>query len=281
VGGREGRGERIGGRVARAPECGRCLELLTPAAWLPPASQSSNKRGRRRGRRRSQESRRLHSHRSPSGSRQGARLLGGVLAVRVGGGPEGASLSETPSSPTRHALFAGLWDTGLPPHLPFSAFASVGASGHWRAAPGHNEYGFPLWRSQLMKNRGWQSSRWCIFGKLLTLMQKAAELRAYLKSKGAEISEENSEGGLHVDLAQIIEACDVCLKEDDKDVESVMNSVVSLLLILEPDKQEALIESLCEKLVKFREGERPSLRLQLLENGFLTGTSPLKKNTPF
>lgn len=45
---------------------------------------------------------------------------------------------------------------------------------------------------------------------------KAAELRAYLKSKGAEISEENAEGGLHVDLAQIIEVCDVCLKEDDK-----------------------------------------------------------------
>jgi hypothetical protein len=48
------------------------------------------------------------------------------------------------------------------------------------------------------------------------LVQQAAELRAYLKSKGAEISEENSEGGLHIDLAQIIEACDVCLKEDDK-----------------------------------------------------------------
>ncbi|KAJ8796004.1 hypothetical protein J1605_002766 [Eschrichtius robustus] len=105
---------------------------------------------------------------------------------------------------------------------------------------------------------------------------RAAELRAYLKSKGAEISEENSEGGLHVDLAQIIEACDVCLKEDDKDVESVMNSVVSLLLILEPDKQEALIESLCEKLVKFREGERPSLRLQLLSNLF----HGMDKNTP-
>ncbi|KAK2491281.1 hypothetical protein MC885_005753, partial [Smutsia gigantea] len=105
---------------------------------------------------------------------------------------------------------------------------------------------------------------------------QAAELRAYLKSKGAEISEENSESGLHVDLAQIIEACDVCLKEDDKDVESVMNSVVSLLLILEPDKQEALIESLCEKLVKFREGERPSLRLQLLSNLF----HGMDKNTP-
>lgn len=137
-------------------------------------------------------------------------------------------------------------------------------------------------------------------------------MRAYIKAKGADISEENAEGGLHVDLAQIIEACDVCLKDDDKgrstayskqrrqilsclcssvveishtsgamllfldatleillslcppaDVESVMNSIVSLLLILETEKQEALIESLCEKLVKFREGERPSLRMQL------------------
>lgn len=41
-------------------------------------------------------------------------------------------------------------------------------------------------------------------------------MRAYIKAKGAEISEENAEGGLHVDLAQIIEACDVCLKDDDK-----------------------------------------------------------------
>ena len=47
------------------------------------------------------------------------------------------------------------------------------------------------------------------------------------------------------------------------EVESVMNSIVSLLLILEAEKQEALIENLCEKLVKFREGERPSLRMQL------------------
>ncbi|MGH0154915.1 UNVERIFIED_CONTAM: hypothetical protein FKN15_037556 [Acipenser sinensis] len=101
-----------------------------------------------------------------------------------------------------------------------------------------------------------------------TELEQALELRAYIKSKGAEISEENSEGGLHVDLAQIIEACDVCLKDDDKDVESVMNSIVSLLLILETEKQEALIESLCEKLVKFREGERPSLRMQLLSNLF-------------
>ncbi|KAJ1177639.1 hypothetical protein NDU88_002891 [Pleurodeles waltl] len=110
----------------------------------------------------------------------------------------------------------------------------------------------------------------------VTEEDQAAELRAYLKSKGAEISEENSEGGLHIDLAQIIEACDVCLREDDKDIESVMNSIVSLLLILESDKQEALIESLCEKLVKFREGERPSLRLQILSNLF----HGMDKNAP-
>ncbi|XP_061736529.1 eukaryotic translation initiation factor 3 subunit M isoform X2 [Nerophis ophidion] len=47
-----------------------------------------------------------------------------------------------------------------------------------------------------------------------------------------------------------------------------MNSIVSLMLILETEKQESLIESLCEKLVKSREGERPSLRMQLLSNLF-------------
>ena len=55
---------------------------------------------------------------------------------------------------------------------------------------------------------------------------QAAELRAYLKSKGAEISEENSESGLHVDLAQIIEACDVCLKEDDKGLSLIFCNII-------------------------------------------------------
>lgn len=58
----------------------------------------------------------------------------------------------------------------------------------------------------------------CIYWLIhqLFLGLQASELRAYIKAKGADISEENSEGGLHVDLAQIIEACDVCLKDDDK-----------------------------------------------------------------
>lgn len=55
-----------------------------------------------------------------------------------------------------------------------------------------------------------------MFSIYIYFVLQASELRAYIKSKGAEISEENAEGGLHVDLAQIIEACDVCLKDDDK-----------------------------------------------------------------
>ena len=114
MGGRAGRGERIGGRVARAPGCGRCLELLTPAAWLPPASQSSNKRGRRRGRRRSQESRRLHSLADPGRARDslGASSQWGWGRAR-GSVPLGDTLLSY-----RHALSAGLWDTGLPPASP-------------------------------------------------------------------------------------------------------------------------------------------------------------------
>lgn len=61
---------------------------------------------------------------------------------------------------------------------------------------------------------------YCVFYVLFLIemyfVLQASELRAYIKSKGAEISEENAEGGLHVDLAQIIEACDVCLRDDDK-----------------------------------------------------------------
>lgn len=94
-GGWEGGSAQTAG-LRRTPGCGRCLELLTPAAWLPPASQSSNKRGWRRGRRRSQEPWPLHSHRCLSRARQRALHGGGALAAGVGGGPgESVPLGET------------------------------------------------------------------------------------------------------------------------------------------------------------------------------------------
>ena len=42
-----------------------------------------------------------------------------------------------------------------------------------------------------------------------------------------------------------------------------MNSVISLLLILDPGKQEELVQSLSEKLSKTKEAAHACLRLQL------------------
>ena len=46
------------------------------------------------------------------------------------------------------------------------------------------------------------------------LLFQVAELRSYLKSKGAEISEENSADGLITDLAKVIEASEIIFKEN-------------------------------------------------------------------
>ena len=50
--------------------------------------------------------------------------------------------------------------------------------------------------------------------KTLHLLFQVAELRSYLKSKGAEISEENSADGLITDLAKVIEASEIIFKEN-------------------------------------------------------------------
>ena len=42
---------------------------------------------------------------------------------------------------------------------------------------------------------------------------QVAELRVYLKSKGAEISEENSADGLITDLAKVIAASEILIKD--------------------------------------------------------------------
>ncbi len=42
---------------------------------------------------------------------------------------------------------------------------------------------------------------------------QVAELRVYLKSKGAEISEENSADGLITDLAKVIAASEILFKD--------------------------------------------------------------------
>jgi len=102
-----------------------------------------------------------------------------------------------------------------------------------------------------------------------TVEEQAAELRSYFKSLGAEISEENSKEGLYKDLHQIIEACDLCFKEaSEKDVESVLNSIVSLLVMIPVERSENLILSFCEKLSKVPTNRLGLTSLRVLSNLF-------------
>ncbi|XP_030684579.1 uncharacterized protein LOC105738931 [Nomascus leucogenys] len=101
--------------MSRVPGCGRCLELLTPAAWLPSASQSSNKRGRRRGEEEEPGASAAPFTQQPKPGQAARAAPWGRPRSGGGGGSEGASLSETPSSSTQHALSAGRCGTTLPP----------------------------------------------------------------------------------------------------------------------------------------------------------------------
>lgn len=106
------------------------------------------------------------------------------------------------------------------------------------------------------------------------------ELRTYLKSKGAEISEENSETGIITDLVQVIEASNVCWKEcNEFEVEVVFNSIINLVSIVPLDKVEILIVNLCEKLGKAIPGEskKNAVRFKLLSNLF----GGLDENSPY
>nr|XP_054296974.1 translation initiation factor IF-2-like [Pongo pygmaeus] len=113
-------------RLWVAPGCGRCLELLTPAAWLPSASQSSNKRGRRRGEEEEPGGSAAPFTQQPKPGQAARAAPWGRPRRRGGGGSEGASLSETPSSSTQHALSAGRCGTTLPPP-PFLGLRQCGS----------------------------------------------------------------------------------------------------------------------------------------------------------
>lgn len=55
----------------------------------------------------------------------------------------------------------------------------------------------------------------------------------YLKSLGAEISEETSPKGIEDDLHKIIGVCEACFKEgQEAEVESVLNDIVSMMVLV-------------------------------------------------
>lgn len=99
----------------------------------------------------------------------------------------------------------------------------------------------------------------------ITLEEQALELRSYLKTLGAEISEEKSPKGIEDDLHKIIGVCDACFKDcPEQDIEKTLNSIVSILIQLPTDRSENLILAFCEKLTKAPGGKLGVVTLRVL-----------------
>lgn len=99
----------------------------------------------------------------------------------------------------------------------------------------------------------------------ISLEEQAEELRAWMKSQGADISEERSEKGLEDDLQKIISVCDVSFKDaSEADAEGILNGIVSMLALCSGDKTESLILAFCEKLSKAPNQEMSMVCLKVL-----------------
>ncbi|XP_078046159.1 eukaryotic translation initiation factor 3 subunit M [Augochlora pura] len=85
----------------------------------------------------------------------------------------------------------------------------------------------------------------------LPLEDQAQELRVYFKSLGAEISEEKSPKGIEDDLHKIIGVCEACFKEgNESEIETVLNDIVSIMIVIPTERTGNLILAFCEKLTK-------------------------------
>jgi len=104
----------------------------------------------------------------------------------------------------------------------------------------------------------------------IAVNHQTAELRSFLKSLGAEISEENAEAGLSTDLKNMLEGSKyVWMLNNESDIEMVFNGLISLLLVLPPAESESVVTLFCEKVGKLPDGDkRAALRLRVLSNLF-------------
>ncbi|XP_037024387.1 eukaryotic translation initiation factor 3 subunit M [Bradysia coprophila] len=113
----------------------------------------------------------------------------------------------------------------------------------------------------------------------LSMEDQAQELRKYLKSKDAEISEEKSSKGIEDDLHKIIGVCDVCFKDGDPvEIDAILNSIVSIMVTIPLDRGENIVLAFCEKLTKAPEIPLAKVCLQSLWRLFnnLEQSSPLR-----
>ncbi|GFY37926.1 eukaryotic translation initiation factor 3 subunit M [Trichonephila inaurata madagascariensis] len=95
------------------------------------------------------------------------------------------------------------------------------------------------------------------------------DLRGYLKSLGADISEENSEEGYLADLQDVINASDFCFREaNEADAECTLNSIVSLLIMVPQSESEPLVNLFCEKLTRAPSLKMGCVAFKVLQNLF-------------
>ena len=100
--------------------------------------------------------------------------------------------------------------------------------------------------------------------------EQCQELREYMLKLGAPIPPVATDNYM-TDLQQIISVCDIIFKVDkEHDVEMVLNSVVSVLLLVDANlpQAQALISSFCEQLAKSPNAKLAAISFRVLQNLF-------------
>ena len=100
--------------------------------------------------------------------------------------------------------------------------------------------------------------------------EQCEELREYMLSLGAPIPPAPTDTYV-TDLSQIISVCDIIFKVDkEQEVEMVLNSIVSVLLLVDSTQSEAsaLIASFCEQLAKAPTQRLAAISFRVLQNLF-------------
>lgn len=116
----------------------------------------------------------------------------------------------------------------------------------------------------------------------ITEKEQCEELREYMLSLGAAIPPNPTDAYL-TDLQQIISVCDIVFKnvEKEAEVEMVLNSIVSVLILVGTSNSEAssaLVASFCDQLAKTSHQKMAAINFRVLQNLFngLTNSAALR-----
>lgn len=116
----------------------------------------------------------------------------------------------------------------------------------------------------------------------ITEKEQCEELREYMLSLGAAIPPNPTDSYL-TDLSQIIGVCDIVFKNTEKEaeVEMVLNSIVSVLILVGTSNSEAssaLVASFCDQLAKTSNQKMAAINFRVLQNLFngLTNSAALR-----